>query len=880
MDLRYTRYLQGDAFFYEVPERTGGVRSNSYDWSIGGLPDGWVRRRSDGWTFLAPSDVLLPRQGWKVHVSATAADTTRTLRDVARYCFATEIPFKYLSTEAVYLAANQKYAERSGSGKFITIYPEDDTATEQVCEDLDSLLGGRPGPYILSDVRFRHGPVYVRYGGFQLATVLNEAGASVPAITAPDGSLVPDERNPWFSPPSWLELPGFVATAVEALGSDDRPDGFNYDVEDALHFSNGGGVYSANDLRTGARVVLKEGRPDAGITADGRDAATRVRDEAAVLRQLDGAGYAPKLIETLSVEGHEFLVEEFIAGRTLNKSSVERMPLIRAGSSIEERHVYRDWAMPILWAIRNAVHDLHARGLVFGDVHPENIIITDDNAPVLVDFEMTSRADAPPPPVMGAPGYVPPDGRVGVDADNYALGVLHLALFVPLGSLLALDPSKAPQLLETVVKQFDLDSSFETTVLDLLGPVPESVDGSHERRAARSVAQTWDVHTTLGLEEVLNAISTGIADSADFSRDDRLYPGDIEQFHSNGWNLAWGAIGVLGSGSISSEQLAARTERWIRHSIAESTARGTAPLGLFDGLSGLQCTQAMQSRGLGDFTRRLQQTDLEQLDSTLASGLAGIGLASLEAPDDRTTKRSREISEVLAQRLFVSAPKTTVATGQGGLMRGTSGAALFWIRHFEVTGESEALDHAEQAIRTDVAALVECPDGSLQMNEGWRAVPYLGTGSAGVGLAIARLLQHRAVPDLTITLERINFATHAGFVIQSGWWNGRAGLIDFQLAVAEPLGLPGTVDHHVEALQQHTLIRGCGVHFPSEQLLRSSTDLLTGSAGIHRVLRRYGLSRGLLAADPVTDPLQLIMPTITNRKDDHALPLDLASAPR
>lgn len=879
MDLRYTRYLQGDAFFYEAPEHAGGgSRSGSYDWTIGGLPDGWMRRTHDGWTFLSPADAVLPAQGWKVHVSATNAHTTRTLRDVARYCFEKGLSFKYLSTESVFFAANQKYAERSGSGKFITIYPPNDVAASDVCDDLDLLIGGRPGPYILSDVRFRHGPVYLRWGGFHLTTTIDDAGRTVPAVRAPDGELVPDERNPWFSPPAWLELPAFVAKAVEALGTDARPDGFDYEVDDALHFSNGGGVYSARSLHTGDRVVLKEGRPDAGITVDGRDAATRVRDEAAVLRALDGVSYAPNLIETLTVEGHEFLVEDFVDGRTLNKASVERMPLIRAEPNPEDLQAYRDWALPILDAVRHAVQDLHRRGFVFGDVHPENIILTDDHTPVLVDFEMTSRLDAAPPPVMGAPGYVPPDGRVGVDADNYALGILHLALFVPLGSLLALDSSKTIRLLDTVVTQFDLDSAFRATVFDLLAPIPEARSGSHEHRIAHDVVTAWDIDTALGLEETLCAISTGITDSADFSRDDRLYPGDIEQFNTNGWNLAWGAAGVLASGAVRDERLAARTDRWIRHAIAESTARSDVPLGLLDGLSGIQHIAPAQCRG--DLVGRLAQTDMEQLDATLASGLPGVGLACLQTPCDRSSPLINDISQILEQRLFFNPPETTVATGHGGLMRGPSGAALFWLRHFDITGDGRSLDLAEQAIRMDVAALVECPDGSLQMNEGWRAVPYLGTGSVGVGVAIARFLHHRRGSDLSTTLERIARAACAPFVIQTGWWNGRAGLIDFQLAVAEPLDLPSTADQHVRALQQHALLRGCGVHFPGEQLLRASTDLFSGSAGIFRVLSRYGQTRSLSSPTDGPDPLQLIMPTITNRKDDHALPRDLAIAAR
>ncbi|MGK3905414.1 hypothetical protein ABI049_15600, partial [Enterococcus faecium] len=82
------------------------------------------------------------------------------------------------------------------------------------------------------------------------------------------------------------------------------------------------------------------------------------------------------------------------------------------------------------------------------------------------------------------------------------------------------------------------------------------------------------------------------------------------------------------------------------------------------------------------------------------------------------------------------------ATGAAGLLRGGAGAALFALRLFERTTDPAHLGLAERLLDDDLAALVPAADGSLQIDEGWRAMPYLATGSAGVGIVLADLLSH------------------------------------------------------------------------------------------------------------------------------------------
>ncbi len=50
--------------------------------------------------------------------------------------------------------------------QFVTVYPADEEQLHTVLRELGSLLEGFEGPYILTDLRWHDGPLYVRYGAF------------------------------------------------------------------------------------------------------------------------------------------------------------------------------------------------------------------------------------------------------------------------------------------------------------------------------------------------------------------------------------------------------------------------------------------------------------------------------------------------------------------------------------------------------------------------------------------------------------------------------------------------------------------------------------------------------------------------------------------
>jgi len=201
-------YSLADRVFFEDPLRWRA--EEAFELATGEVPDGWRRGGAGPWVMLRPEGIQLPKQGWKIHVSALPSNALEVLKPVADYLIEHKVAFKFLRGRALLHAYSMKYAPRAASGKLITIYPVDEAELERVLTGLDELVGGTDGPYVLSDLRFNNGPLYVRYGGFDKRYCVTEDGERELAVERPDGTLVPDERRPVFTVPDWVRLPAFL----------------------------------------------------------------------------------------------------------------------------------------------------------------------------------------------------------------------------------------------------------------------------------------------------------------------------------------------------------------------------------------------------------------------------------------------------------------------------------------------------------------------------------------------------------------------------------------------------------------------------------------------------------------------------------------------
>ncbi|MFF7738788.1 class III lanthionine synthetase LanKC [Streptomyces sp. NPDC007984] len=891
--MRYDAYCMVDRTFFDAP---GEAQDEEYAFAATDreLPGGWRKVRQDDWLVCTPEGTRRPAQGWKVHASGCQDNAEKILDAIHNFCVPRGIPFKFLRGQHILQLRNMKYASRGASGKLVTVYPADERELREVLEGVDALVGGEPGPYILSDLRFGQGPLYVRYGGFVERHVVSEKGVLEPAIERPDGTLVPDRRLPGFHVPDWVTLPEFLQPHAEARRAESLAD-LPYTVRRPVHFSNGGGVYIAEDTRTGKEVILKEARPYAGLTADGRDAVSRLEWERDVLERLAGVDAVPAVLGYFTVGDHHFLAQELVEGKPLSKFFGLKYPETGPRADPDEIADYTEWAMGVCRAVEDAVASVHARGIVFGDLHPYNILVADDGRVGLIDFEVAAPADSGATRMLGHPAYAAPRDRVGFAADTYALACIKLAVFLPLTALLRLDLHKAAELADEIATRFPVPREFlDSAVREIVGdgrnadargglrgrgegdldaqegsrvspaPMgprtrsegnPDAPDGFRawaERspgvpdrlrgRDGRPPRPRADPHAWPALRD---SLAGGILASATPDRDDRLFPGDIAQFSTGALNLAHGAAGVLYALDVTGAGRFPPYEQWLleRASRREQRAR----LGFYDGLHGV--AYALGHLGHHDAARQILDRctgeQWQRLGTDLYSGLAGVGLNLLHFADTTGDSVLRvaalDVAGTVAQRLGTETDVPELSGGphpRAGLLHGSSGPALLFIRCYEATGDEVFLDLADTALRQDLRRCVTRDDGALHVNEGWRSLPYLSEGSAGVAIVLDLLRRYRDDDRLETAAAGALISSSSQFYVQSGLFNGRAGIIS-HLAAVSPERTPSKdplVAAQIDALSWHALEYEGHLAFPGEQLLRLSMDLATGSAGVLLVL--------------------------------------------
>jgi hypothetical protein len=835
MDNGYEVYCIADPLFYD--SMSGSNRVESFDAARRPVPEGWQRRPLDNWVVMNPVGATVPPQGWKVHASACLGNAERILETVWAYCVPRGIPFKFLAARNVVHLQNAKYAPRGSSGKFVTIYPTDIDTLGMILHDLGERLEGEPGPYILSDLRWNEGPLYVRYGGFALRHCLSARGDRVPAIEDPTGALVPDRRDAVFYTPPWVTLPDLLVPQLAARNATNVKE-LPYRVEQVLHFSNGGGLYEATDQRTGTRVVLKEALPHAGLAADGADAVQRLQCERETLELLAGVEGVPVVHDHFSLGEHHFLALEFIEGTPLNKVFAKRYPMNDPAAGPAEFAAYTEWALRMCAQVEGIIKAIHGRGIIHGDLHLFNVIVRDDGRITLLDFEVATRIDETRRPTLGSPAFAAPTDRTGFDIDRYSLACLRLALFLPLTAIIRLDAGKPMDFAEVIAEHFPVPPAFlDEAVRTITGG--GGANGDAPRRRARPLPALPD--GTTGWLAARDSIVAGILASATPKRADRLFPGDIAQFSTGGLNIAHGAAGVLYALSVTRAPQYLAGEHWLLERAA-AAARGTR-LGLYDGLHGVAYVLAELGyrQAALDLIEFCLTEPSEQLGMDLSGGLAGIALnlahfAGL-AGEPTLFDHALRVADIVADRLGGPESVGTISGGDhpyAGLMHGSSGPALMFLRLYEHTGDREFLELSKTALRQDLRRCQRREDGSMMVNEGWRAMPYLDRGSAGIGMILDEYLMHQVDDEFAGAAAAIRKAAQARFYIQPGLFSGRAGMILY-LSRAY---LPG---HAVWDQEVAAQIRRLGWHrvdyrghlaFPGEQLLRLSMDLASGAAGV------------------------------------------------
>jgi hypothetical protein len=379
------------------------------------------------WRFSRPPSIREPVQGWKLHISATILSANTILKRVAPLLIRSDVAFKApRSLEELSKINSGLHYGFSQVGKFITVYPRDTQHAASLARTLARLTRDCPSPAVPYDLPVsKKSCVYYRYGAFA-SEKMKQRGKFVEVIRTPEGVLVPDRREPGAAVPAWLTDP-FLDPKKSKLTSKRRsPLRTTVWAYEALSQRGKGGVYRALDLSVlPARLcILKEGRRHGETDFFGRDGYSRVKHENLVLAELEKSGVkVPRIYRSFTVEGHYYLVTEFIEGMSLQRVISNQLKKLSTSE-----------ALRIGAEIAEVMQKIHAAGWVWRDCKPMNLIVAQDGSLRPLDFEGACRTNRFDPVPWGTPRYIPPNHKYlqssRVPDDLFALGATLYHLFM------------------------------------------------------------------------------------------------------------------------------------------------------------------------------------------------------------------------------------------------------------------------------------------------------------------------------------------------------------------------------------------------------------------------------------------------------------------
>ncbi len=260
-------------------------------------------------------------------------------------------------------------------------------------------------------------------------------------------------------------------------------------------------VYLAKDLAENRVVALKIIHPE---LAKEQDFAQRFRREAKLLTKLDSP-HAVKLLDYGSDQGVDFIVLEYVEGKTLKAILDEEGPLL------VER------ALDVARQVALCLADAYDKDIVHRDIRPANIMLTPSTGPGLrteevvkvMDFGIAQGADLSrltTTGVLGNPHYLSPEqaeGKADIRSDIYSLGVTLYEM------LAGERPYEGENAVEVVLKHLQepvpslqaLDEGIPIKVDQLVKKCLAKEPGERYQTPSELLVAIGDVMRAIGVEE-------------------------------------------------------------------------------------------------------------------------------------------------------------------------------------------------------------------------------------------------------------------------------------------------------------------------------------------------------------------------------------------
>jgi serine/threonine protein kinase len=845
--------------------------------------------------YLQVGDVESVR-GWILDLTTSIINIQSVLETVIPLLLFEEVPFKIPVNKSVGLALVQGALGYSEIGKIICIFPPNAGKAVQIARVLLRDTARFRGPAVPTDY-WLGSIVYARYGGFSPTPLTDHQGITSYFSYDTVGNLVPEQYAIPFHLPKGTAWP-FSTLKPYKKPKNKRLLRGRYLVNRTIKTDVKGSVTLAFwfkkwwDIRL---CVIKAGIKDMLIDQAGRDIQDKLKWQYILTRELEGRLNIPRAYDYFNENGVSNFVTEFVADSESVGAFIDRIHRALHWEALDPQT--QQALVKCLLSILDFIGKFHESGYYHRDITSRNFLITirDDISAVGIDFElawnyMTRNPD--PPFTLGSPGYMSPE-QIRVEEptaaqDIFGIGALMLRTFSGLSpkifsiidadtlynhllfltkneslaaliaSCMSTDPSMRPALQQ--IKQFitafasEIDLEERTGPSKIVRPSRDKCRDIIERGLAcigggkmATEAQIW--------------VSKPVRNNQYVSNESH------ETMHLPG--LQRGVAGILyfiaaaraGGYDISACQQKFSLNWQYLHGIRFNGAEGIVP-GLYYGSAGT-CIAFAEGVSSGMIRLHPEMTVIieaglfiDSEDLTLATGLAGQGLATLQCKDiidgDRAEAFLREITlKILARQ---ETDGSWIITKEGyskslkvfGLSHGIAGIIYFLLRYYEHCKDPAILYCAEcglhflkkQAVKAGdnltwpAYAGGQPADGWLEHGASGMVLPFIKafslTGKEGYKDIAESVLRNHTIQIVTPYLSVSTGVAGIGEIYLEAWkafksmeWLHRAHWIVDLLLHTYQCQSDGTV---------------CWI---TDNTTIPTADLLTGNAGILQFLMRW-----------------------------------------
>ncbi len=233
--------------------------------------------------------------------------------------------------------------------------------------------------------------------------------------------------------------------------------------------------------------VIKQFLPQAQGTNNSQQAAKLFQQEALRLNNLGQHDQIPNLLEYLTEESHQYLVQEYIDGHNLAQILAEQ-------GTFKEQQIWE-----LLNSLLPVLEFIHDREVIHRDIKPQNIIRSRNGKLYLVDFGaakvLTGTALLQTGTSIGTPEFVAPEqirGKATYSSDLYSLGTTCIYLLTEISPFDLFDISEYTW----VWRQYLVDNPVSDKLSNILDKL---IENATSRRYQSATEVLKDIHSQSAL---------------------------------------------------------------------------------------------------------------------------------------------------------------------------------------------------------------------------------------------------------------------------------------------------------------------------------------------------------------------------------------------